>query len=197
MSRSAQNEGLPEWLFTWRMAALSGIGVGVIGIIAMGLFFTARDWWSDATETAPACFAHFVRPIVPGSRPFSTSDRMVELARSRHDTLIQRVLKAEEACTPERCTGVARTAYQKAIKSYIDEKSHTITQLDTIYGAAGLQWGLEYYGQVGDNEVARGFRTRYAAGHVPLETMPRFHDAARLILYRPAVEFLPCRRSST
>lgn len=194
MSRPVLQEGLPEWLFTPRMAAATGIAMAACFIAATSVYFALSGWWSDATGTAPACFQHFARPIVPGSRPFMRTDRLIDEAPDRNVSLINRVLDAEQACLPEGCPASAKATYQKAIKSYVDDKSHTITQLDTFYGTQGLEWGLELYGRGGNIDVTRGFRARYAAGHVPLDVMPRFKDAARMILYRPASEFLPCRK---
>jgi hypothetical protein len=197
MSRSVVQEGLPPWLFTKRMAVVGGVVLAVMVNVGFGLFYGARSWWTDFNRAAPACFMYNQTPHEPGKRRFDASDPLPERTEVARNTAVRAVLDAARRCAPDRCISEARSAYAKAIRSYVQARADAAYWVDRRYGGPGLDWALRLYDQLDDRQIVKELRDRHAAGHVDADAMGDYAPAARMLLFRASSEVMPCRQGSS
>lgn len=194
MSRSASRNGLPAWLFQPRMAAMTGMIFAVVALFSMGIVASLASWWADFNQASESCFQINASPHPPGRGDFDASQSDAVSAEASRVVVVEEALAAEAACPLGNCSGKAQAGYQKSIKRYISGRVGELTKLDVRYGDAGLDWGQRLYDQLDDRQLVRGLRQRHEAGLVDVDAMQRYAPAARMLLYRPASEFRPCRQ---
>ncbi|MDX2155006.1 MAG: hypothetical protein SFW09_00735 [Hyphomicrobiaceae bacterium] len=163
--------------------------------VAAGLVLDVRSWWTDYNQSSPECFLYNAAPHKPGHRHFDRSDGDATGIEEGHDAVVAAMGTAARQCTMTRCDSAARNAYQKAIKKYVETRGQALARLDVRYGDRGLDWGRHLYGRQEDREIVNDFRRRHASGLVDIAAMRDYAPAARMLLYRPSADFLPCRRA--
>lgn len=190
---SIAEHGLPRWLLTRRMAVASGIAIAALYIIVVKAYAGIDHWWADTYRQSPICFSYYGEPKAPRTRRLHTDEERITRHVTQHRKIATEALAASDSCRPGECPNEAGHDYQKAITRYVRQRSFVMAYFDLSHGDPGRAYALRTFDHPDDDRVVEGFRERHAAGLVDIPAMRDYAPPARMLLYRPPSEFLPCR----
>jgi hypothetical protein len=196
MSNSLHERGLPPWLFTPRMAVISGVGFAfVVLMIGSAVSFVGGAFDRTNLNSAPTCFM-IERPIRVGT---GTLDQKSFDARRIDGERLQNIAKVEAteaACQVGDCPAAAREKYRSAIKTYMMSRTRAASQFMYLYGEGGLNYARWIYEDDADRAIIKGLRQRYGAGLFDIKSMDNGgHDyiaSTRMLLFGNEQAFRPC-----
>lgn len=193
---SLHADGLPAWLFTPRMAVVSGAAIGILVLLIGSAFSLVGSLLEGNVNSAPACFA-IERAVKPGTWVFDRKSFDALRTAGVRTQNVTKVLAVETACQLDACPAAAREQYRQAVRTYIMDRSRAVSGLFAGYGEPGLMYAHWVYDEDVDKAIIQGLRHRYAAGLFDLKRMDNGgHDytaATRMLLFAAAKDFKPCR----
>lgn len=197
MSQTSLHEtGLPSWLFTPRMAVMSGIAFAVVVIAVLNLAsFIGGALDKTDFNSAPLCFK-IKGTLAAGTGRFDTNAFDAKRIAGARKVEVAKVLPAAAECTLEACGSAARERYRQVVRWYLVTRSEAASTFYARYGDAGLNYARWVYDEDEDREIIAGLRKRYGAGLFDIKTMTNgghnYIDATRMLLFGNAQAFKPC-----
>ncbi|MEO1543446.1 MAG: hypothetical protein AAFR75_05435 [Pseudomonadota bacterium] len=187
----SKSEGLPDWLFTPRMAVATGVVVAIL----FGQVMWFVNWVGEVPiprDWSPECFVYGSKNTSVSSQ-FSDYKQYERRQIEKHaDMFGQEMLRLATRCRPGDCSKKSRRSYQSRLEIYLKYRAKAFTKAPHVFGFEGYGLVRQIYGTALANQVVMDMRERYQAGLLKDFSSTGYGAAGRMLLFREIRDFRPC-----